>query len=170
MGSPRAFQSSALVDRCGQAPGVQADLGDVVTWALGHLVALAQPQEVRAEWKRWAAEDLPLVPDHWPLVVLPDTKAQFGVVASVLCAPSIERVVCATVVDAIEERLSFEPAVETRSRKRMQENPLEAAFELRVGALRVYYVVEEDARIVNVLAVGLKDRDRVIIGGEEIEL
>jgi mRNA-degrading endonuclease RelE of RelBE toxin-antitoxin system len=76
----------------------------------------------------------------------------------------------ATVVDAIEERLSFEPAVETRNRKRMEENPLEAAFELRVGALRVYYVVEEDTRIVNVLAVGLKDRDRVIIGGEEIEL
>ena len=73
-------------------------------------------------------------------------------------------------VDAIEERLSFEPAVETRNRKRVEENSLEAAFELRVGALRVYYVVEEDARIVNVLAVGLKDRDRVIIGGEEIEL
>ena len=76
--------------------GVLTGNGYVVTWAVGHLVALAQPHEVRAEWKRWAAEDLPLLPDYWPLVVLPDTKAQFGVVASVLRASSIERVVCAT--------------------------------------------------------------------------
>lgn len=75
----------------------------------------------------------------------------------------------ATVVDAIEERLSFEPAVEARNRKRMEENPMRADFELRVGALRVYYAVEEVVRVVNVLAVGLKDRDRVIVGGEEIE-
>ena len=76
--------------------GVLKGNGYVVTWALGHLVALAQPHEVRAEWKRWVAEQLPLLPDHWPLVVLPDTRAQFEVVASVLRAASVERVVCAT--------------------------------------------------------------------------
>ena len=76
----------------------------------------------------------------------------------------------ATVVGAVEERLSFEPTVETRNRKRLAENPVEAEFELRVGELRVYYVVSVDARVVDVLAVGLKDRNRVLIGGEEIEL
>jgi DNA topoisomerase-3 len=76
--------------------GVLTGNGYLVTWAIGHLVALAQPHEVRAGWKRWAAEDLPLLPDHWPLVVLPDTQAQFDVVAAVLHDPSIERVVCAT--------------------------------------------------------------------------
>lgn len=76
----------------------------------------------------------------------------------------------AIVVDAVEERLSFEPTVETRNRKRMEGNSLDADFELRVGVLRVYYGVEEDARVVNVLALGLKSRHRVIIGGEEIEL
>ena len=76
--------------------GVLTGNGYVVTWALGHLVALAQPHEVRAEWKRWVPEHLPLLPDHWPLVVLPDTQAQFDVVASVLRAASVERVVCAT--------------------------------------------------------------------------
>jgi len=76
----------------------------------------------------------------------------------------------ATVVDAIEERLTFEPTTETRNRKRMDANSLEADFELRVGALRVYYVVDENAHVVSVLAIGKKDRDRVIIGGEEIEL
>src|SRR6266571_4362682 len=76
--------------------GVLTGNGYVVTWAIGHLVALAQPHEIRPEWKRWAAEHLPLIPDRWPLVVLPDTKKQFAVVASVLGAPSVERVVCAT--------------------------------------------------------------------------
>ena len=76
--------------------GVVTGNGYVVTWAIGHLVALAQPHEIRAEWKRWTQEHLPLIPDHWPLVVLPDTKRQFDVVASVLRDPAVERVICAT--------------------------------------------------------------------------
>ncbi|HKC13873.1 MAG TPA: type II toxin-antitoxin system RelE/ParE family toxin [Vicinamibacteria bacterium] len=76
----------------------------------------------------------------------------------------------AAVVDAVDERLAFEPTKETRNRNRMEENPLSAHFELRVGALRVYYMVDASARVVNVLAVGRKDRGRVIIGAEEIEL
>ena len=70
--------------------------GYVVTWAVGHLVALAQPHEIHSEWKRWAAESLPLIPEQWPLVVLPDTKAQFDVVGEVLRDASIDEVVCAT--------------------------------------------------------------------------
>jgi len=76
--------------------GVLTGNGYVVTWAIGHLVALAQPHEIRAEWRRWAREDLPLIPDRWPLTVLPDTRKQFEVVASVLRDPAVERVVCAT--------------------------------------------------------------------------
>ncbi len=70
--------------------------GYVVTWAVGHLVALAQPHEIRAEWKRWAPESLPLIPEEWPLVVLPDTKAQFDVVSAVLRDAAVDEVVCAT--------------------------------------------------------------------------
>jgi DNA topoisomerase III len=70
--------------------------GYVVTWAIGHLVALAQPHEIHAEWKRWVAESLPIIPEQWPLVVLPDTKAQFDVVDSVLRDASVDEVVCAT--------------------------------------------------------------------------
>ncbi|HVQ30486.1 MAG TPA: DNA topoisomerase 3, partial [Vicinamibacteria bacterium] len=76
--------------------GVLTGNGYIVTWAIGHLVALAQPHEIRAEWKRWAREDLPLLPESWPLVVLPDTKDQWAVVASVLGDPSVESLVCAT--------------------------------------------------------------------------
>ena len=76
----------------------------------------------------------------------------------------------ATVVDAVEERLSFEPARETRNRKQMAPNSLDAGFELRLGSLRVYYDVDESERVVSVLAVGVKDRNRVLIGGEEVVL
>jgi DNA topoisomerase-3 len=76
--------------------GVLTGGGYVVTWAIGHLVALAQPHEIRGEWKRWAADLLPLIPDRWPLVVLPDTRKQFEVVASVLRDGAVERIVCAT--------------------------------------------------------------------------
>lgn len=74
-----------------------------------------------------------------------------------------------TVLDQVDSLLLHEPTVVTRNRKRLQPNPL-APFELRIGALRVYYEVDEDRRIVEVRAVGIKVRDRVFIGGEEIKL
>jgi mRNA-degrading endonuclease RelE of RelBE toxin-antitoxin system len=75
-----------------------------------------------------------------------------------------------TVFDAVDEQLAHQPTVETRHRKPMRPNPL-APWELRVGELRVYYDVEEEPeKLVIVLAIGVKDRSRVIIGGEEVEL
>ncbi len=70
--------------------------GYVVTWAIGHLVALAQPHEINPDWKRWRRDHLPMLPRDWPLVVSEETKAQFEVVRRVITAPEIERVVCAT--------------------------------------------------------------------------
>ena len=54
--------------------------GYVVTWAIGHLASLAQPHEIRPEWKRWRRDTLPMLPDAWPLVVYEKTKDQFEVV------------------------------------------------------------------------------------------
>jgi mRNA-degrading endonuclease RelE of RelBE toxin-antitoxin system len=52
----------------------------------------------------------------------------------------------------------------------MRPNPL-APWELRIGELRVYYEIAEDpGRVVTIVAVGVKDRNRVLIGGKEIEL
>ncbi len=73
-------------------------------------------------------------------------------------------------MDAVEERLVHDPAVETRNRKPIRPNPL-APWELRIGNLRVYYDVEEQPETaVYIRAVGIKDRNRVRIGGEVIEL
>jgi mRNA-degrading endonuclease RelE of RelBE toxin-antitoxin system len=76
----------------------------------------------------------------------------------------------AIVFDAVGEQLTHEPNVETRNRKPMRPNPL-APWELRIGDLRVYFdIKEEPEQVVTILAVGVKDRNRVFIGGEEIEL
>ncbi|WP_375742942.1 DNA topoisomerase 3 [Corallococcus interemptor] len=70
--------------------------GYVVTWAIGHLVGLAQPHEMRPEWKKWHRSQLPMLPGDWPLVVSDSTKAQFEVVRRVMNAPEVSAVVCAT--------------------------------------------------------------------------
>jgi DNA topoisomerase-3 len=70
--------------------------GYVVTWAIGHLVGLAEPEGIRPEWKRWRRADLPMLPEHWPLSVFESTRAQFEIVKRVLNAPDVESVICAT--------------------------------------------------------------------------
>jgi DNA topoisomerase III len=76
--------------------GLLSGNGYVVTWAIGHLVRLAEPPEIRPEWKRWSAGDLPLLPSEWPLVVGEATRGQFGVVRRALRDPEVSEVVCAT--------------------------------------------------------------------------
>src|SRR5437870_2223712 len=64
----------------------------------------------------------------------------------------------------------MEPAVETRNRKSLRPNAL-ASWELRVGDLRVYYDVQEDPeQQVNVAAIGIKVRSRVLIAGRLYDL
>jgi DNA topoisomerase-3 len=70
--------------------------GYVVTWAIGHLAALAQPHEIRPEWKQWRRNLLPMLPRDWPLVVYDKTKDQFETVKRILTSPKVSRVVCAT--------------------------------------------------------------------------
>ncbi|MFY0563415.1 DNA topoisomerase 3 [Archangium lansingense] len=79
-----------------QGEGCYRGNGYVVTWAIGHLVGLAQPHEMRPEWKRWQRERLPMLPGDWPLVVEEKTASQFKVVRRVMNAPEVDTVVCAT--------------------------------------------------------------------------
>ena len=74
------------------------------------------------------------------------------------------------VLHAIGIQLAHEPPKETRNRKPLRPNPI-APWELRVGALRVFYdVVEGPQPLVNVLAVGVKTRSQLQIGGQEVKL
>ncbi len=76
----------------------------------------------------------------------------------------------ALVTDTIEEQLTHQPTVETRNRKRMEENEL-ATWELRIRDLRVYYDVEEEHdQVVWIRAIGIKVRSQVFIDGKEARL
>ncbi|WP_437878549.1 DNA topoisomerase 3 [Sorangium sp. So ce513] len=70
--------------------------GYVVTWAVGHLVAIAEPHQIDPAWKRWRLDLLPMLPARFPLVVLPGTRAQFEIVRKVLGRRDVGRVICAT--------------------------------------------------------------------------
>jgi len=70
--------------------------GYVVTWAIGHLVGLAQPHDINSAWKAWRREQLPMLPGQWPLVVMDATKDQFSIVKRVLADERVTSVVCAT--------------------------------------------------------------------------
>ena len=71
------------------------------------------------------------------------------------------------VADAIRQQLAGEPTIESRNRFPMRPNDL-ATWELRVDPERVYYDVEGD--LVRVQAIGSKRGNRVIIGGQEVDL
>jgi hypothetical protein len=75
---------------------------------------------------------------------------------------------------AIEEQLRFEPETATRNRKQL-EGPIStgARWELRLGPdnrFRVFYRVESEERRVRILTVGVKERNRLFVGGEEVQL
>ena len=108
--SVRAEKSSAVV---AEKPSVARDIaralgahqqgrgylhggGWVVTWAVGHLVGLAEPHQINPDWKRWRRGDLPMLPQTWPLIPSEQTLDQFEVVRKILTSPKIDRIVCAT--------------------------------------------------------------------------
>jgi mRNA-degrading endonuclease RelE of RelBE toxin-antitoxin system len=76
----------------------------------------------------------------------------------------------AIVLNAIKIQLRHEPTRETRNRKPLRPNPL-APWELRVGFLRVFYEVDALASdLVNILAIGIKKVNQIIVSGKEIYL
>jgi mRNA-degrading endonuclease RelE of RelBE toxin-antitoxin system len=76
----------------------------------------------------------------------------------------------AMVLDKVVEQLSHELKTVTRNRKRMRPNRL-APWVLRLGRARVSYDVgERPEKVVMIRAIGIKDRNRVTIGGEEVDL
>ena len=68
----------------------------IVTWALGHLVTLADPEGYDPKYKAWNAEDLPMMPQHFKLVVIKQTHRQFQIVKNHQLRKDVETVVIAT--------------------------------------------------------------------------
>lgn len=68
----------------------------VVTWALGHLVTLADPETYDSKYKAWEMKDLPMLPERFQLVVIKQTGKQYQTIKNHLYRKDISEVVIAT--------------------------------------------------------------------------
>ncbi len=141
---PSVAQSIARVIGAGEKKdGYMEGSGYIVSWCIGHLVELAQPDAYSEAWKKWSYESLPMIPEEWQTEVKGDTAAQYKVLKGLMHDKRVESVVCAT--DAGREgelifRLVYEQAGCSKPIKRlwissMEESAIRVGFEnLRPGS------------------------------------
>ena len=111
--------------------------GYIVSWCVGHLIELAEPESYGDQWKKWTYESLPVNPEHWQYEIKEDTKEQYDVLYGLLHDSRVDEVVCAT--DAGREgelifRLVYEQARCSKPMKRlwissMEESAIREGFE-----------------------------------------
>ena len=94
---PSVGRDIARVLKCGKNNQGALE-GDkyVVTWALGHLVTLADPEAYDSKYKTWEMKDLPMLPEKFQLVVIKQTGKQYQTVKNHLYRKDISDVVIAT--------------------------------------------------------------------------
>lgn len=87
---------------------------------------------------------------------------------------TVERKYHSLIQKTIDEQLTFEPEIETRNRKLLEQPaPYDATWQLRFGPknrFRVFYAIREEDREVWILAIGIKEGNHLLIAGEEFEL
>ena len=94
---PSVARDIARVLKCGKKLNGALE-GDkyVVTWALGHLVTLADPEEYDKKYKEWKMEDLPMMPKKMELVVIRQTAKQYQAVKTQLFRKDVSEIIIAT--------------------------------------------------------------------------
>ncbi|MFR0667292.1 MAG: DNA topoisomerase 3 [Faecalimonas umbilicata] len=70
--------------------------GYVVSWCVGHLVELAEPESYDEKYGKWSYNDLPIFPTAWKYNVSSGTKKQFGILKKLMARNDIDSLVCAT--------------------------------------------------------------------------
>lgn len=94
---PSVGRDLARVLNCGkQGGGFFEGTKYVVTWALGHLVTLADPEAYNDKYASWRLEDLPMLPAELKLVVIKQTNKQYQVVKAQLARQDVDQLVIAT--------------------------------------------------------------------------
>lgn len=68
----------------------------IVTWALGHLVTLADPDVYDKKYEKWDMQDLPMLPQNMKLVVIPESRRQFQAVSSLMKRSDVNELIIAT--------------------------------------------------------------------------
>jgi len=94
---PSVAREIARVLKCGgHQKGYLEGPEYVVTWALGHLVTLAEPEDYQEKYKEWRLEDLPMLPERMKLKVIRQTSQQFQTVRQLMGRGDIGSLVIAT--------------------------------------------------------------------------
>ncbi|WP_199615087.1 DNA topoisomerase III [Paenibacillus alkalitolerans] len=94
---PSVARDLARVLKCGKkGDGFLEGANDIVTWALGHLVTLADPESYDDKYKTWRLEDLPMLPERLQLTVIRQSSKQFAAVKSQLVRKDVSEIVIAT--------------------------------------------------------------------------
>ena len=68
----------------------------IVSWCVGHLIELAQPQDYNAVFEKWSYETLPIIPDEWKYTIKEATRKQYRILKELMHRSDIGTVVCAT--------------------------------------------------------------------------
>ena len=141
---PSVAQSlAAVIGATVRKDGYLEGNGWRVSWCVGHLAGLADADVYNPDYAKWRYDDLPILPEHWKMVVGKDKKKQFAVLKQLMNAPDVTEVVNAC--DAGREgelifRSVYELAGCTKSMKRlwissMEDSAIREGFaNLRPGA------------------------------------
>ena len=91
---PSVAQSlAAVIGATARKDGYLEGSGWRVSWCVGHLAGLADADAYDPDYAKWRYDDLPILPDHWQMVVGKDKKKQFDVLKQLMNAPDVTEVV-----------------------------------------------------------------------------
>ncbi len=94
---PSVARDIARVLKCGrQGSGIIEGDRYIVTWGLGHLVTLADPEDYDKKYKEWKMEDLPMMPDQFRLEVIKQTAKQYQAVKAQIHRKDVDKIIIAT--------------------------------------------------------------------------
>lgn len=94
---PSVARDIARVLRCTKKTNSYIEGNDyIVTWALGHLVTLADPEQYGEQYKTWNMDTLPMLPKDWKLVVIKQTAKQYHAVRELIFRKDVSDIIIAT--------------------------------------------------------------------------
>lgn len=91
-----AMSLAAVLGATERKDGYLEGSGYLVSWCVGHLLELAQPEAYKEQYAKWRYEDLPILPENWKYEVPKDKKTQFALLCRLMKDKRVDSVVCAT--------------------------------------------------------------------------
>ena len=91
-----AMSLSKVIGANQRGDGYMEGNGYLVSWCVGHLVELSQPEAYDEKYAKWRYDDLPILPEHWQYQVSTSTKKQFGILKKLMQRKDVESLICAT--------------------------------------------------------------------------